>query len=112
MFHVCSQVYQYQAGNDNTMTPKFKKDPGNDFFNQSPAPGKLNKLFAEEEVKQEDNGNTNGHVETTGTSLTSVRLLPKFLLNTSSFFLSCDSEANILYLHGEICTMSKSYFTP
>ncbi|OQV20762.1 Nucleolar protein 58 [Hypsibius exemplaris] len=57
-----SQVFQYHGGNDNTMTPKVKKEP-TDFFNQSPAPGKLNKLFGEEELKVE-NGD-NGHAETT-----------------------------------------------
>ena len=49
-----SNVWQYQSGNDVTMTPKAKKEPG-DFF-QSPAPAKLAKVFAEVENVEETNG--------------------------------------------------------
>ena len=52
-----SQTFQYHGGNDNTMPVKAKPD----FFNQSPAPGKLNKLFGDTPIKEE-----NGHAETTG----------------------------------------------
>ncbi|GAU95572.1 hypothetical protein RvY_07170 [Ramazzottius varieornatus] len=59
-----SQVWQYQSGNDSTMTPgKGQKD----FFDQSPAPGKLKKIFGEDDVKQEEvvpNGGANGAGET------------------------------------------------
>ncbi|XP_055355721.1 nucleolar protein 58-like [Paramacrobiotus metropolitanus] len=49
-----SQVWQYQSGNDVTITPqqKIKKEP--DFF-ESPAPGKLKKVFGEEQ-EAEPNG--------------------------------------------------------
>lgn len=61
-----SQVWQYQSGNDSTMTPgKGQKD----FFDQSPAPGKLKKIFGEEDIKQEEvvpNGGANGADETSG----------------------------------------------